>query len=334
MPQTDRWEALSFETGKSRLFNRLLLCDVQSRRLCCGEMIGVDVLANGGGMRNRRLHRGRRLPQLRRWSWLLLFLVAGRTAFAGPPFQTDDPEPVDFRHFEMYAFELSDSTSGGTSVEVPAYEVNYGAVPNLQLHLVVPLLANIPSDGSGVTYGIGDTEVGVKYRFVKETKRRPEVGIFPFLELPSGDADKGLGVGSTWYRLPVWIQKSWGPWTTYGGGGAAVVPQSGYRNYPFAGWLVQRQMTKKLMLGVEVFGHGALGEAAASRKYSTMADFGGTYEFKEGFDLLFAGGRTVAGQPETYSYLALYWTWGKDAKSGDEKGGGAPGGMLQKIHLR
>ena len=39
-----------------------------------------------------------------------LALCSGRTAFAGPPFQTDDPDPVDYRHFEMYAFELSDST--------------------------------------------------------------------------------------------------------------------------------------------------------------------------------------------------------------------------------
>jgi outer membrane putative beta-barrel porin/alpha-amylase len=286
-------------------------------------------------MRKGSLHWWRRWRQLRGWTWLLLFLAGEGAALAGPPFQTDDPEPVEYRHFEMYAFELSDSTAGGTALEVPAYEVNYGVAPNLQLHLVVPLLANIPTDGSGATYGIGDTEVGAKFRFLKETKRLPEVGIFPFVELPSGDADKGLGLGTTWYRLPLWIQKSWGPWTNYGGGGEAVVPQSGYKNYAFAGWQVQRQITKKLMLGVELFGHGALGEAAASRKYSTMADFGGTYEFKDGFDLLFAGGRTVAGQPETYSYLALYWTWGpKNAKGEDEKGGGAPGGMLQKVHLR
>jgi len=262
---------------------------------------------------------------------LLLLLSGAATAFAGPPFQTDDPEPVDYHHFEMYAFELSDSTSGGTSLSVPAYEVNWGAAPNLQLHLVLPLVANIPSDGGSTTYGIGDTELGAKYRLLKETKHRPEVGIFPFVELPSGNAERGLGVGTTWYRLPLWIQKSWGPWMSYGGGGEAVVPADGYRNYPFAGWLVQRQINKKLMLGVEVFGHGALGEGAGSTRYSTMADLGGTYEFKPGFDLLFAGGRTVAGQPETYNYLALYWTWGRDAKS---ENGGAPAGMLEKVHFR
>lgn len=266
---------------------------------------------------------------------LLIFLLmfCGRTMFAGPPFQTDDPEPVEYHHFEMYAFSLSDSTSGGTTLELPAYEVNWGAAQNLQLHLVLPVVASIPADGL-VTYGIGDTELGAKYRFVKETKWLPQVGIFPFVELPSGDASRGLGAGSTWYRLPLWIQKSWGPWTSYGGGGEAIVTEPGSRNYPFAGWLVQREIGKKLMLGAELFGHGALGETAGSTRGSVMADLGGTYEFKPGFDLLFAAGHTVAGQAETYSYLALYWTWGKDAKGGDEQKGSAAADILQKILLR
>jgi hypothetical protein len=45
-----------------------------------------------------------------------------------------------------------------------------------------------------------------------------------------------------------------------------------------------------------------------------MLDLGGMYEFHDGFDLLFAAGRSIYGQPETYTYLSLYWTWGpKDA---------------------
>ena len=265
------------------------------------------------------------------WVCLGLMTLCSRIAFAGPPFQTDDPDPVAFRHFEMYAFGLSDgTTAGGTTLEIPGYEVNYGVVPNVQLHLVVPLTASFAPNGGPVNYGIGDTELGAKIRFIKETKWRPEVGIFPFFELPSGNADKGLGVGKTWYRLPLWIQKSWGSWTSYGGGGAAVVSQDGYKNYPFAGWLVQRQINKKWMLGGELFGHGAEGEAATSTGASTMADLGGSYEVKPGFDVLFAGGRSVAGQPETYAYLALYWTWGKDAKSDEDK----PEAMLAGTKLR
>ncbi len=267
----------------------------------------------------------------------LMGLLGEGVAWAGPPFQTDDPDPVAFRHFEMYAFELSDgTTAGGTTLEVPSYEVNYGVVPNVQLHLVLPLTVSFSPNSGPVYYGVGDTELGAKIRFVKETKRVPEVGIFPFFELPSGNAAKGLGVGSTWYRMPLWVQKSWGPWTSYGGGGEALVSGVGYKNYPFAGWLVQRQLNKKLTLGGELYGHGAEGAAATSTRASTMFDAGGMYEFKEGFDLLFAAGRSVYGQPETYTYLALYWTWGPGG-SGDvdeTSGGSKMMAMLKGLRVR
>jgi hypothetical protein len=230
----------------------------------------------------------------------------------------------------MYAFELSDGTgknAGGTSLEAPAYEVNYGVVPNVQLHLILPLTASFAPSGGPTNFGIGDTELGAKIRFVKETKRIPEIGIFPFFELPSGNADKGLGVGATWYRMPLWLQKSWGQqdrqWTSYGGGGEAIVPQTGYKNYPFSGLLVQRQLATKLTLGTELFGHGAEGAAATSTRAATMLDLGGIYEFKPGFDLLFAAGRSVYGQPETYTYLALYWTWGPGGAEQPASGSGS-----------
>ena len=241
-----------------------------------------------------------------------LFLTfAASSAFAGPPFQTDDPDPVPYRHFETYAFELSDGThAGGTTLEFPAWELNWGAIPNVQLHIVVPMATIFSPAGGPVNFGISDTELGVKYRFIKETSKRPEIGIFPFLELPTGNASRGLGVGRTWYRLPLWVQKSWGPWTSYGGGGAVVVHAPGYKSYGFAGLLLQRNITKKLILGTEVYGHGAQGPAATSARSSTMADVGGYYTIHDGFQLLFAAGHSFVGQGETYTYLALYWTWG------------------------
>jgi hypothetical protein len=250
---------------------------------------------------------------------VLIALFVSTTAHAGPPFQTDDPDPVAFRHFEMYAFESSDSTgknAGGTVLNAPSYEVNYGVVPNVQLHLVLPVGAVFIPYGT-TNYGLGDTELGAKIRLIKENSRIPEVGIFPFFELPTGNAANGLGVGATWYRLPLWVQKSWGPldrqWTSYGGGGEVVNSAAGYANgykdYPFSGLLVQRQFSKKLTLGAELYGHGAEGPAATSTRASTLLDLGGIVEFKSGFDLLFAAGRSVYGQPETYTYLSLYWTW-------------------------
>ena len=233
--------------------------------------------------------------------------------WAGPPFQTDDPDPVPYGHYEAYLFALSDGTSIATAAEGPAAEFNWGAVPNVQLHLIVPVASYFQPQGPD-TAGLGDIEAGVKYRFVQETKHRPEIGTFPMLELPTGSPQRNLGNGQTWARLPVWIQKSIGPWTSYGGAGEVINNAPGVRDYTFAGWLLQKEFNKKLTLGGEVFGHGAEGQQPLipSTRASTLVDFGGFYNFNLGFSLLFAGGHSFTGQPETYAYLGLYWTWGKD----------------------
>jgi hypothetical protein len=245
--------------------------------------------------------------------------------YCGPPFQTDDPEPILFRNYEFYTFANSDGTRVETDTEGPAVEFNWGALPNVHLHIIIPSAAIFPSNNpsfapAGVgprAFGIGDIETGIKYRFVQETKHRPMVGTFVMFELPSGNAQRGLGVGKTWYKLPLWVQKSFGPWTTYGGGGETVIRGvPGYRDYPFAGWLVQRDLGKKWTLGTEVFYHGPQGLATAQTRPATLLDIGGYYKFRDpGFQLLFCYGHTAVGQKETYAYLGLYWTWGK--KSAD-----------------
>src|SRR3984885_7875633 len=228
---------------------------------------------------------------------LRLLAVASGTALAGPPFQTDDPEPVDLGHYEFYVFAASDSTPLETDPVGPAFEFNWGALPNPQLHAVVSFGATDPSnnpryapEGAGPSaYGLLDTELGVKYRFIQQTDSVPEVGVFPMVELPTGSASRGLGVGKTWYKLPLWIQKDWGPWTTYGGGGYEIVDQTGYSNFRYAGWLLQRDLGDKWTLGTEVWYHGPEGPATPQMHSSTMIDIGGNYYFrKPAFQLLFS----------------------------------------------
>jgi hypothetical protein len=242
------------------------------------------------------------------------------SALAGPPFQTDDPEPVDLGHYEFYVFAASDGTPLETDPTGPAFEFNWGALPNTQLHAVLSFGGidpsnnpqYLPSAAGPSTYGLLDTELGVKYRFIPQSDTVPEVGVFPMIELPTGSAARGLGVGKTWYKLPLWIQKDLGPWTTYGGGGYEVVDQVGYRNFRYAGWLLQRDIGEKWTLGAEVFYHGPEGAATPQTHSATMVDIGGYYYFrKPDFQLLFSVGHTAVGQPETYAYLGWYWTWGK-----------------------
>ncbi|MGA2172820.1 MAG: hypothetical protein ABSG82_07405 [Sedimentisphaerales bacterium] len=245
-----------------------------------------------------------RQPHLFLFALSLIFICA-TSALGGPPFLTDDPEPVELGHNEFYIFSTLDKAKDNTQVQAPAFEYNYGIAPQTQFHIIFPFTSST-STGGPATYGPGDMEIGIKYRFIEEQKNFPQIGTFPMLEVSTGDAGRGLGNGSTWVKLPVWAQKSWGPWTTYGGGGYAVNPAPGQQNYFFAGWVLQRDLSEQLTLGGEIFTQGKTADADQA---TTLANFGGFYNFTKNFSFLFTVGHSIAGERHLISYLGLYWTW-------------------------
>jgi hypothetical protein len=74
-------------------------------------------------------------------------LIFSRMVMAGPPFLTDDPEPVECQHHELYISSQQVRTQDGNSGTLPHLEYNYGAAPNLQLHIIVPYAFNSPTKG-------------------------------------------------------------------------------------------------------------------------------------------------------------------------------------------
>ena len=84
--------------------------------------------------------------------------------------------------------------SSGWSGTLPHVEINYGALPNLHLHIITPL-AFVTSRSGPSYYGYGDTELGAKYRFIKQGNYTPDVGVFPTMEVPTGNESRGLGAG-------------------------------------------------------------------------------------------------------------------------------------------
>ena len=259
----------------------------------------------------------------------LLFILAGSRLWAqGPPYQTDDPVPVDLHHYEFYIFGGADGTPAEMDSTGPAFEFNWGAVPRVQLHAILPWGVVAPSNnpvyapgGVGPTnFGLTDMELGAKIAYIKEMKHIPQIGTFTMFEMPTGNYDKGLGVGKVWYRLPLWLQKNIGKWLLDGGAGETVVPQTGYRDFPYGGFLLKYTFGERLEFGGEVFSHGKEGFAAAQTQASTMIDLGGYYHFKHNLnkEFLFCYGHSVAGQTENYAYVGMYWTWGgKNEKKPD-----------------
>jgi hypothetical protein len=255
---------------------------------------------------------------------LLLFalLTAPRLWAQGPPYQTDDPVPVDLHHYEFYIFGNADGTPAEMDSTGPAFEFNWGAIPRVQLHAILPWGIVAPSNnpaylpgGTGPTeFGLTDMELGAKIAYIKESEHVPQIGTFTMFEMPTGSYDKGLGVGKVWYRLPLWMQKNIGKWLLDGGAGETVVPQTQYRDFPYGGFLLKYTFGERLEFGGEVFAHGKEGFAAPQTQASTLIDMGGYYHFKHNPNeqFLFCYGHSVAGQTENYAYVGMYWTWGKD----------------------
>jgi hypothetical protein len=233
--------------------------------------------------------------------------TASLIVWAGPPFRTDDPEAVEYQHAEFYVFYQQMLAADGRTGVLPAFEFNYGVYENVQFHLVAPVAFSTPS-GQGTTRGYGDTELGVKWQFNEETETMPMVGIFPLVELPTGNSDKGLGNGHTQVFIPVWLQKKWGDFQTYGGGGYWINNGPDNRNYWFVGWQAQYQFSDHVTLGAEVFHTTGQVESQGG---STGFNVGGFYNFDEHNHLLFSAGKGLQNAAETNrvsTYIGYQYT--------------------------
>jgi len=237
---------------------------------------------------------------------LVFFALTFGAIEAGPPYLTDDPDPVHFRHWEYYlssanVFNRKSKVATGT---LPHIEINYGVVPNVQLHLLLPAnyLFSSPHDLEiGYTY----TEFGVKYRFVKESKNIPEIGVFPIIEIPV-IRDKRFGEEHLQVYLPVWFQKSWNKLTTYGGAGYWINPGSGNKNWIFTGWEIQYDFTGFLTLGSEVYYHTA---AATDEKSTAGLTLGGSLNFTDHIHFIFSVGHSIFNEDLITTYAGLYLTF-------------------------
>lgn len=231
-------------------------------------------------------------------------LLASSSAHAGPPFRTDDPEPVDVGHWEIYEFSTATHVAGDTAGTLSGIDANYGAAPGLQLHAAFPIAFDKLGD-SGLVAGYGDTEFGFKYRFVTEDEGgwRPQVAIYPAIDFPTGDAARNLGTGQTHMFLPTWLQKSFADWTSFAGLGYCVNPGVGNRNYWYFGWALQRQLARNVAVGAELFHQTA---STVGGKDQTGFDLGVTYDLSEHYHLLFSAGQGLQNRTTTnaFSYYA------------------------------
>lgn len=228
-----------------------------------------------------------------------LLAAAAGPAFAGPPYQTDDPETTDLHHWEIYSFVDLDGRR--SDIEGAAgFDLNYGARKDLQLTATLPA-AFIHAARSGWHAGRGDLELAAKYRFVDDDKSGWQAAVFPRVILPTA-ADR-LGGTRTRLLLPAWVQKDIGNTSVFGGAGYEINPGSGNRDFWQAGIAVTHDFSDRLQLGTEISWQSADSSDAHS---TTGVDVGLIRKLGGPFSLLMAAGPTFSGGKTGYhGYAAL-----------------------------
>ena len=221
-------------------------------------------------------------------------------AFAGPPFLTDDPEPTDTGHWEIYAPLIEAEGSGSEYGGAVGAEINYGAAKDLQLTVGLPVA--YAHDATGWRAGAGDLEASAKYRFYHNERTGLQIAAFPGITLPT--ARNGMGNGHVTALLPIWAQQDLGEWSVFGGGGYAINPGPGNRDYWTGGIALTREFGERLLVGLEA---DRQGRDTVAGSPTTSLGIGAIYDLPGPLRLLASGGPTLGddGSSGFHAFAAL-----------------------------
>jgi len=225
------------------------------------------------------------------------------------PFYTDDPAVTERGkwHFEFFnEFDLLQLQYPNTRQNTANYKLNYGLPFNLELDVDSPYLAIFRAVGTQGSAGVGDTNLGVKWEFHKEShgSRVPALGASLYIEFPTGDSSKQLGSGLSDYWLNLIAQKSLPDKTRVnlnlgylfaGNTSTGVLGIQAVRGHVYTGGLsILHQFTARLTLGSEVYGGYTDSRGLARSQFQGM--LGGQYQLRNGlsFDFGILGGKYIA----------------------------------------
>jgi hypothetical protein len=234
-------------------------------------------------------------------------------AAAQQPFYTDDADvtprgKVHFDFFDEYDW-LKAAQAPHQRQNTFNMKMNYGLTDHLELDLDSPLLT-IVNDSTATPRrpsGLGDTNMGFKYRFMpeREESTTPEVAVATYVEVPTGDRTTGLGSGLTdlWIYgvLQKWLVRQRvvltvnGGYLFYGNTSTGVVGITKARGHVATmGASIIRKYTDRLSLGAELT--AALTANLSLQRGQLQALAGGNYGMGHGltFDFGLLGGWYVA----------------------------------------
>jgi hypothetical protein len=248
------------------------------------------------------------MPVFRKLILALWFVVVVSTATAQQPFVTDDADTTPKGHFH---FEFSNEIDWLQRDAFPSvkqntadFELDYGLFERVEIGLEAPLLTiwNASGNNPRTLSGLGDTNISVKYNFLKEreTSRAPALAIAFNLELPTGDSSRQLGSGLADFYMNGILQKSLTKKTKlrlnggilFSGNETTGVVGIKTRGTVFTGGAsIVKLLSPKLQLGIELTSALERNQGLGKGQLQTL--FGGNYQLRNNLSFDFG---VVAGK--------------------------------------
>jgi hypothetical protein len=243
---------------------------------------------------------------------MLILLCASCTAAplaAQLPFYTDDPAVTAQGrwHFEFFnEFDILQRQYPNVRQNTANYKLNYGLPFHLELDVDAPYLAIYRAAGVPGSFGGGDTDMGIKWEFHRQSRDSPLPALAAslYIEFPTGDAGRQLGSGLTDYWLNLIAQKSLSDKTRInanlgylfaGNTSTGVVGILNSRGHVYTGGVsLLHDFTTRLTLGAEMYGGYTNNGHLGRRQFQILA--GGQYLLRNGvtLDLGVLGGKYEA----------------------------------------
>ena len=242
-------------------------------------------------------------------SCIALVGLPAALAQGGPPMLTDDPGTPGDKHWEINtAWIMTQTRSGDRSMALPLLDINYGVGAHLQLKYEVPWLVT-HATGEKTKSGLGDSEIGVKWRFLDEENNHVDVSTYPqfsFNNLTSSRR-RGLVEEGSSFLLPFEFHGKAGGLEWNAEIGREF--QTREADEWLYGFAVGRELNERFEFAVEIHGEGKF----ATNDDQLIVNVGGRWKLSENRTLLFSAGRSLnrlhGAEFNFVGYLGLQFTY-------------------------
>jgi len=225
------------------------------------------------------------------------------------PFYTDDTAVTQRGkwHFEFFnEYDGLQEQYPNLRQNTANFKLNYGLPHDLELDVDVPWLSIERASGNQPSSGVGDADMGIKWRFHAESpgSRAPALAASLYIEFATGDPHQQLGSGLTDYALNFIGQKSISEKSRLtanlgvvfaGNTSTGVIGTQNTRGQVYTGGLsLLHDLSRRLTLGGEVY--GAYADSKNPDRSQLQAMAGGQYAIRHGLSFCFGvlGGKYVA----------------------------------------